>query len=106
LQADEVAWHPALQETRLLGTHSLCPQGKRLISLHLKLISLRCSYTQKFYRWSGELIAFSTALRGNAPQDAGGVKAALTSACSVRCLIALPWNERADLHKKNFEQKI
>ena len=80
LQADEVAGHPALQEPRFLGTHSLSPQGKRLISLHLKLISLRCSYTQKFYLWSGEFIAFNRALRGNAPAESGGVRAALTSA--------------------------
>ena len=80
LQADEVAGHPALQEPRFLGTHSLSPQGKRLISLPLKLISLRCSYTQKFYLWIGEFIAFNRALRGNAPAESGGVRAALTSA--------------------------
>ena len=72
--------HPALQEARFLGTHSLSQPGKRLISLHLKLISLRCSYAQKVHMWSGELIAFSRALRGRVPTENGNVKAALTSA--------------------------
>lgn len=79
VQTDEVPGHPVLQEARLLGMHSLSQQGKRLISLHLKLIQLRCNYTQKFHLWGGELIAFSRALRGSAPES-GGVKAALTSA--------------------------
>lgn len=80
LQVDDVQGHPALQEARFLGIHSLSQPGKRLISLHLKLISLRCGYTKKIHMWSGELIAFSRALRGRVPTESGSVKAALTSA--------------------------
>eukprot|EP00892_Ulva_mutabilis_P011775 jgi/Ulvmu1/8970/UM005_0061.1 len=79
--ASEAEVHTAVLDARLAGTSAIPLQAQRLLSLHIRLITLRCRYSDVFHFWSEQIIALGRVIqdRGQVAASAG-VHAALTDA--------------------------
>lgn len=68
-------------DRRLSGTSAMPLHAQRLLSLHIRLITLRCTYADVFYFWSEQILALGRVIqeRGQVATSAG-MHAALTDA--------------------------
>lgn len=91
MQASETEVHDAVLDGRLSGTSPVPLQAQRLLSLHIRLITLRCRYSDVFYHWSEQILALGRVIqeRGQVATSAG-MHAALTDAgLHVRPLVVV-----------------